>query len=161
QNEAVFGVRYHEESIDRKKYEFEDSFSDPPEGDERLKVKVRAVAAYAQNTFLHGNWTVTPGIRFERITYDKSLYGGDALDELDENLNSSTRMLLTSISATWNLLTSTTIFAGIHRGFVLPRPDLDVSDSGIVPTHPEISVTSEIGVPTSYFRAGNAEGTLF
>ena len=161
QNEAVFGVRYHEESIDRKKYEFEDSFSDPPEGDERLKVKVRAVAAYAQNTFLHGNWTVTPGIRFERITYDKSLYGGDALDELDDKLKHSKSMVLPGIGVTWNRLPSTTIFAGIHRGFAPPRPDRDVSDSGLVPTDPEISVTSEIGVRTSYFRAGNAEATLF
>ncbi len=160
-NEAIFGVRYHEEWIDRKKYEFDDSFSDPPEGDERLKVKVRALAAYAQNAFMHGNWTVTPGIRFEHIKYDKSLYGGDELDELDDSLEYSKSLVLPGIGVTWNGLPSTTIFAGIHRGFAPPRPDRDAGDSGLIATDPEISVTSEVGVRTSYFSAGSAEATLF
>lgn len=160
-SEAIFGVRYHEERIDRKKYEFDESFSDPAVGDERLKLKVRALAAYAQNTFLHGHWAITPGIRFERITYDKSLYSGDALNELDDSLKHSKSVALPGIGVAWNGLPSTTIFAGVHRGFAPPRPDRDVGSSGLIPTRPEMSVTTEIGVRTSALRAGHAEATLF
>lgn len=160
-SEAVFGVRYHEESIDRKKYEFDTSFSDPAIGDERLKLKVRALAAYAQNTFLHGHWAVTPGIRFERITYDKALYSGDALNELDDSLKHSKSVALPGIGVAWNGLPSTTIFAGVHKGFAPPRPDRDVGSSGLIPTRPEMSVTTEVGMRTSALRSGYAEATLF
>lgn len=160
-SEAIFGVRYHEERIDRKKYEFEDSFSDPAVGDERLKMKVRALAAYAQNTFLHGDWAITPGIRFERITYDKALYGGDALNELDDTLKHSKSVALPGLGVAWKGLPSTTVFAGVHKGFAPPRPDRDIGESGLVPTRPETSITTEFGVRTSALRSGYAEATLF
>lgn len=160
-SEAVFGVRYHEEKIDRKKYEFEESFSEPGIGDERLKLNVKALAAYAQNTFHHGDWSVTPGVRLERISYDKALYSGDALNELDDKLKHTKSVVLPGIGVAWNGLKSTTIFAGVHRGFAPPRPDRDVGASGLVSTQPEMSVTTEFGVRTSALRAGYAEATLF
>jgi Fe(3+) dicitrate transport protein len=160
-SEAVFGVRYHEERIDRKKFEFENSFSDVPEGDERLKLKVRALAAYAQNTFQHGPWAVTPGIRFERMTYDKALYGGDTLNQLDDSLKHSKSVALPGIGVAWNGLPLTTIFAGVHKGFAPPRPDRDIGSSGLIPTRPEMSVTTEFGMRTSALRSGYAEATLF
>lgn len=160
-SEAVVGVRYHEERIDRKKYEFEDSFSDPRIGDERLKLNVKALAAYAQNTFFHGDWSLTPGIRFERITYDRALYSGDALNELDDSLKHSRSVALPGIGVAWNGLKSATIFAGVHKGFAPPRPDRDIGSSGLIPTRPEMSVTSEIGVRTSALRGGYGEATLF
>ncbi|MFY8064290.1 MAG: TonB-dependent receptor family protein, partial [Usitatibacteraceae bacterium] len=64
ENETVVGFRYHEERIDRKKYTFDPNFTASAEEDERLKVNVKAMAAYAQNTFLTGDWAVTPGVRF-------------------------------------------------------------------------------------------------
>ncbi len=161
QNEAVFGVRYHQEKIDRKKFEFDTGFSDEPEGDERLQLDVRAISAYAQNTFLFGDWSVTPGIRYERITYDKSLYSGDALDELDDSLEYSKSLVLPGIGVTWNGLQSTTLFAGIHRGFAPPRPDRDVNDGILVQTRPEISITTEVGVRSSALKSGTVEATLF
>lgn len=161
QNEAVFGFRYHQERIDRKKYEFDTAFTDTPEGDERLKLNVRAVAAYAQNTFLHGDWAVTPGIRFERISYDKSLLSGDALDQLVDSLKHSKSLALPGLGVAWNGLPSTTVFAGVHKGFAPPRPDRDIDGSRLYATRPETAITSEIGVRTSAFRAGSAEATLF
>ena len=164
QNEAVFGFRYHEERIDRKKYEVDTTFANP-EGDERLKLNVRAIAAYAQNTFLKDDWAVTPGIRFERISYDKSLFSGDALDVLDDSLKHSKSLALPGLGVAWNGLESTTIFAGVHKGFAPPRPDRDVAevngDNKLQTTRPETAITSEIGVRTSAFKAGSAEATLF
>jgi Fe(3+) dicitrate transport protein len=164
-NEAVFGFRYHEERIDRKKYEFNGDFANPPLGDERLKLNVRAVAAYAQNTFLHGDWAVTPGIRFERISYDKALFEGDALDEptqgVTNTLKHSKSLALPGLGVAWNGLQSTTVFAGVHKGFAPPRPDRDVGANGLIATRPETAITSELGVRTSAFKAGTAEATLF
>ena len=166
ENETVVGFRYHEERIDRKKYIFSNgTFADPAEEDERLKVNVKAMAAYAQNTFLTGDWAVTPGIRFERISYDKKLYSdefnGPGFSDLDASLKHSKSLALPGLGVAWNGLQSTTVFAGIHKGFAPPRPDRDINDDVIVATRPETSITSEFGVRSAALKSGSVEATLF
>jgi Fe(3+) dicitrate transport protein len=168
ENETVVGFRYHEERIDRKKYVFSNGrFADLAEEDERLKVNVKAMAAYAQNTFLTGDWAVTPGVRFERISYDKSLYSPDAglsgasFTEIDTTLKHSKSLMLPGLGVAWNGLPSTTVFGGIHKGFAPPRPDRDVDGADLYPTRPETSITSEIGVRSSALKSGSVEATLF
>ena len=166
ENETVVGFRYHEERIDRKKYTFDPNFgfAAAAADDERLKLNVKAMAAYAQNTFLAGDWAVTPGIRFERITYDKSLFlppnPGDSF-ALADSLKHSKSLALPGLGVAWNGLQSTTVFAGIHKGFAPPRPDRDINDDVIVATRPETSITSEIGVRSAALKAGSVEATLF
>jgi len=163
ENETVVGFRYHEERIDRKKYTFDPNvgFAAAAEEEERLKVNVKAMAAYAQNTFLTGDWAVTPGVRFERITYDKGLYSGAGFGDLDSSLKHSKSLALPGLGVAWNGLSSTTVFAGVHKGFAPPRPDRDIGDTGLVPTRPETSITSEIGVRSSALKSGSVEATLF
>ncbi len=166
ENETVVGFRYHEERIDRKKYIFSNgTFADPAEEDERLKVNVKAMAAYAQNTFLTGDWAVTPGVRFERISYDKTLYSPDvgvaSFSEIDATLKHSKSLMLPGLGVAWNGLPSTTVFGGIHKGFAPPRPDRDVAGGGLYATRPETSITSEIGIRSSALKSGSVEATLF
>ncbi len=161
ENETVVGLRYHEERIDRKKYTFDPDFTAAAAEDERLKVNVKAMAAYAQNTFLTGDWAVTPGVRFERITYDKGLYSGAGFGDLDSSLKHSKSLALPGLGVAWNGLSSTTVFAGVHKGFAPPRPDRDIGDTGLVPTRPETSITSEIGVRSAALKSGSVEATLF
>lgn len=165
ENETVVGFRYHEERIDRKKYTFDPDFSATAAEDERLKVNVKAMAAYAQNTFLSGDWAVTPGVRFERISYDKTFYstevGGAGFSDIDSSLKHSKSLVLPGLGLAWNGLSSTTVFAGVHKGFAPPRPDRDVNDSVIRATRPETSITSEFGVRTSALKSGSVEATLF
>jgi Fe(3+) dicitrate transport protein len=61
----------------------------------------------------------------------------------------------------WNGLSSTTVFAGVHKGFAPPRPDRDVEADVILPTRPETSITSEFGIRTSALKSGSVEATLF
>jgi Fe(3+) dicitrate transport protein len=167
ENETVVGFRYHEERIDRKKYTFDPlvGFSAAAEEDERLKVNVKAMAAYAQNTFLTGDWAVTPGVRFERISYDKTLYSPDvgiaSFSEIDTTLKHSKSLMLPGLGVAWNGLPSTTVFGGIHKGFAPPRPDRDIDGATIHATRPETSITSEIGVRSSALKSGSVEATLF
>jgi Fe(3+) dicitrate transport protein len=161
ENETVVGFRYHEERIDRKKYTFDPDFTATAEEDERLKVNVKAMAAYAQNTFLSGDWAVTPGVRFERISYDKVLYSGAGFSTVDDSLKYSKSLVLPGLGVAWNGLSSTTVFAGVHKGFAPPRPDRDVEADVILPTRPETSITSEFGIRTSALKSGSVEATLF
>jgi Fe(3+) dicitrate transport protein len=94
--------------------------------DERLTAKIKAISYYAQNTFIMGDWTLTPGLRLEDVTSRKNLYSsatGAAFDTLESNLTTSKLQALPGLGWTWNGLNGTTVFGGIHRGFAPPRPD--------------------------------------
>lgn len=160
QNDAVLGLRYHDEKVDRQKYELDGSLFGEPEFDERLTIDVKALAAYAQNTFHVGNWTFTPGVRVEDVTYDKVLFEGDPTAPVDSRKNSQTTVL-PGFGLTWNGIENTTLFAGVHKGFSPPRPDRDVDDGTIFATEPEIAIISELGVRTRAFKGVSLEATAF
>lgn len=160
QNDAVVGFRYHNEEIDRQKYELDGSLQGAPIFDERLTIDVQAMSYFAQNTFYAGNWTFTPGIRFEDVEYDKVLFEGDPDVPVDARVNNQSTVL-PGFGLTWNGIQNTTLFAGIHKGFAPPRPDRDVDDGTIFSTKPEISITTEVGARSRAFKGVNLEATLF
>ena len=162
-NQAILGFRYHAEKIDRRKFEG-DAFNDTTEADERLSAKIKAVSYYAQNTFISGDWTVTPGLRLEDVTSRKNLYSsatGAAFDTLESNLTTSKLQALPGLGWTWNGLNGTTVFGGIHRGFAPPRPDRDIDDNTLQKVTPELSTTTELGVRTGLLKSGHLEATVF
>jgi Fe(3+) dicitrate transport protein len=159
-NEATVGIRYHNEKVDRQKFELDGGLQGAPIFDERLTIDVDAMAYYAANTFYVGNWTFTPGLRFEDVKYDRVLYEGDP-DAPADTLGSTQSTLLPGFGLTWNGLANTTLFAGIHKGFSPPRPDRDIDDGTIFDTQPEIAVTTEFGVRTRAIKGVNLEATAF
>ena len=159
QNESIFGFRYHQEDIDRKKYEG-NSLSDTNDPDERLTAKIKALSYYAQNTFFAGDWTFTPGLRLEDVTSIKDLYESDFNDS-EDSLKTSKLQALPGLGFTWNGLKNATVFGGVHRGFAPPRPDRDIGNDTLQRVTPELSTTTEIGVRSSVLQSGYVESTLF
>jgi Fe(3+) dicitrate transport protein len=162
-NQAILGFRYHAEKIDRRKFEG-DAFNDTTQADERLSAKIKAISYYAQNTFISGDWTITPGLRLEDVTSRKNLYSsatGAAFDVLENNLTTSKLQALPGLGWTWNGLNDTTVFGGIHRGFAPPRPDRDIDDNTLQKVMPELSTTTELGVRTGLLKSGHLEATVF
>jgi Fe(3+) dicitrate transport protein len=160
QNQAVFGFRFHEEKIDRKKYEG-DSLYETNDADERLTAKIKALSYYAQNTFFAGDWSFTPGLRLEDVKSRKSLYTNSDFDTPDNSLTTSKLQALPGFGFTWNGLKNATVFGGIHRGFAPPRPDRDVDDDTLQRVTPELSNTTEVGIRSSVLQSGYIESTLF
>lgn len=163
-SETIVGFRYHTEDIDRKKFEF-DSFADTtPTADEQLVADIQATALYAQNTFLAGNWTITPGLRLEQIEQTKVLFTGIANDnpnfQFADQLSTNETETLPGIGFTWNGLENTTIFGGIHRGFSPPRPDRDIENDTLQKVTPELATVTELGF-RQQLAAGGFEATLF
>lgn len=159
-NQAVIGARYHEEDIDRKKFTGS-SFNVTNDADERLTAKIKALSYYAQNTFITGDWTFTPGLRIEDVTSNKKLYeNGDFANSVD-SLTTSKTQLLPGFGMTWNGLTNATVFGGVHRGFAPPRPDRDIDGSSLQRVTPELSTTTEVGIRSGILQSGYIEGTLF
>lgn len=171
-SDAVIGFRYNEESQQRRQFRDFDPRSQNlsfiktrvlPRED--LKIDVRAMSYYAQNTFYVGDWSFTPGIRLEDIHTNINILRADN-DPQNSRINTKVTEALPGFGLTWNGLQNTTIFAGIHKGIAPPRPSRDLGnindDPTLLPrTDPETSINSEIGFRTRYFEGVTFESTLF
>ncbi len=117
-----------------------------------------ATSAYVQNRFIFGDFSVTPGVRVERI------------DILRRNMlampiaegRTTVSEIIPGIGFAYSGLPKTTIFAGIHRGFSPPRAeDIIGNNGGVVELDPERSWNYEFGVRSTPVRGLRLEGTFF
>jgi len=175
ESDAVIGFRYHEEDIKRRQFRgndptgqslsfIKDNLGLVPEREallrEDIRFKVEAQSYYAQNTLYAGDWSITPGLRFEdfKIKTDIRQEGGDPADAQATN---SKDKLLPGLGVAWNGIANTTVFAGVHKGFAPPRPNRDIDDTNISNTRPEESVNWELGFRSNYYKGISVESTFF
>ena len=162
QNEAIFGFRYHQEDIDRKKFNLTGSLTGAESPNERLTADIKARAYYAQNTFFTGDWSFTPGLRLEDVSSKKVLSDGANFGNVLSTLTTSKLQALPGFGFTWNGLKESTVFGGIHKGFAPPRPDRDLNANSILQrVTPELSITTELGIRSSVLGSGYVESTFF
>ena len=165
-SEAVVGVRYHTEEVTRRRFN-----GLTPTARERSpgtafrdwnEIEVDAWSAFVQNTVFVGDWTLTPGVRVERIEARNRARRKNFAD-VDITLKDRNTVVLPGFGVTWYGLPGTTVFAGVHRGFAPPRPDdnLDPTDPDLDPVRPERSTNFELGI-RSHVRDGLfVEASLF
>jgi Fe(3+) dicitrate transport protein len=149
---ASFGLENHFEASVRAHYEVQERRQENgtsptarsgtvTENNER---RVDAYSAFAQNRFVMGRWTVTPGVRVEHIKYERTnnLTGASGDDTLTK--------WLPALGGTFNVSSATTLYAGVHRGFSPPRVEDLISNTGATSAEvPEDdAVEMEIGVRT-------------
>lgn len=181
-SDAVIGFRYHEEDIMRNQFRGADprfqslsyaqSFRNVNGGTghrEQIDIQVEAKSYYAQNTFYVGDWSLTPGVRYEdiRIKTDVMRAEGQPQNNPESDLTNNQSKLLPGFGVAWNGIASTTVFAGVHKGFAPPRPDRDIDAPGgantavVSRTRPEESTNWELGVRSRYFTGIGFEATVF
>lgn len=118
--------------------------------------ETEAYSAFVQNRFSSGRWSVTPGLRYERIESERT----DNLTRVTGT--DSLRQWIPSLGATYNLAPTTTIFAGVHRGFAPPRTEDVIAGTGTsTDVGPEISTNWELGVRSEPRPGTNLQATLF
>ncbi|HYG78976.1 MAG TPA: TonB-dependent receptor [Pyrinomonadaceae bacterium] len=160
-NEADFGGRIHFETQERRQEN-----GDLPTSRSGLTVENNrrtnaAYSAFVQNRFLFGRLTVTPGLRVERINFERTnrLAGGGA----GVTGRTSLTQWVPGLGVSYSPAQSTTIFAGVHRGFAPPRTEdiINNATGGSVDLDPELSWNYEVGV-RSIPRSGlQLEATFF
>jgi Fe(3+) dicitrate transport protein len=183
-SEAVIGFRYHEEDILRNQFRgFDSRFHDlnfargyqgVDEDDgragwhnEQIETQVVAYSYYVQNSIFMGDWTVTPGLRFEDVkqTTDYVRTEGAAPTNPEKRFTYNFTELLPGLGVTYDGLEDTTLFAGIHKGFAPARPsrevDADEPDASFLATDPEQSWNYELGLRSTAVKGLQAEATLF
>jgi len=117
----------------------------------------RAYAAFVSNRIEFGeNVVVTPIMRYESIENrrENRLTGRIGTDTLNE--------WIPGIGASWKFTQTTTLFAGVHRGFAPPRTE-DIIDGNGTSTDvgAERSLNTELGVRTETLDGLSAQLTLF
>ena len=152
-NRIILGARLHRDGVDR--FQWRDRYS-MDNGNMNLVTpgvhgtagnrveSATALATYLRATIHLGDFTLTPGLRNEKIAFERYDYGSSDLDRLgdgDYRIN-NVSVLLPGLGLNYNVSSSLDIFAGIHRGFIPPgsRPE----------TNPELSINSELGLRYSH-----------
>lgn len=177
QSDAVIGFRYHKEDIKRRQFRGNDARAQSlsflkanaelpgvpgsvADFREDIRIDVDAKSYYAQNTFYAGDWSFTPGVRYEDVKLKTTILQaeGDAGFATRTNRNSE---VLPGFGMAWNGISNTTVFAGVHKGFAPPRPDRDIDELRIDNTDPETSINWELGVRSTYYKGVSFESTLF
>ncbi|MBU2891799.1 TonB-dependent receptor [Colwellia sp. D2M02] len=183
-SEAIIGVRYHREDIQRHQFrgydsrfqslDFAKTYTDVDQDDNRagwhqehIQIDVTARSYYIKNAFKTGAWTITPGLRLEDITAttDYIRTEGAAPKNPEKRYTQSHSELLPGIGATYEINNNTTVFAGVHQGFSPARPNRDIEDenpdASYLATKPEQSTNYEFGFRSTEITTISLDTTLF
>jgi len=156
------GVRYHVEDQFRVQANGDGPTSRDPGTGRNAGIRedsdraVEARSAFVQNRFDFGRWTITPGVRFEHVDYERTdnLTGATGKSTVDE--------VVPGIGATVEVLPETVVFAGVHRGFAPPGvADIVTAAGGSVDLDAELSWNYELGVRASPREGLAYEATIF
>ncbi|MCS6997585.1 MAG: TonB-dependent receptor [Casimicrobiaceae bacterium] len=151
------GLKYHEEEQKRKQVN-----ANSPTGrtgtlaEDNIR-KTRAVSGFAAAHVEFAELaTVTPIVRFESIRNERinllaNARGRDTLNEV-----------IPGIGATWKLTPTSTLFAGVHRGFAPPRTEDVINNTGgSTEVKSERSLNTELGWRYESFDGYSAQVTFF
>lgn len=158
ESRADVGMRTHFELAERRQYLGEHAAARSGLLTRDNVLRTDAYSVFAQNRFLLGDWTVTPGLRLEHVRSEN-------VNRMQETrLRDAYTQWLPGLGAAYNGIPGATVFAGAHRGFAPPRP-ADILNprpgEGLVQVDPEVSWNYELGVRGSPFPGVRVEGTLF
>ena len=161
-SQAELGLRYHREDQYRLQANGDTPTARAPgsgpnggivEDNDR---EVEALSLFLQNRFVVGDWTVTPGVRFEQIDYSRTnnLMGQASSTDVDQ--------WIPGLGVTYAVGEGTVLFAGAHRGFGPPAvADILTNSGGSVELDPELSWNYELGVRSTLRPGIHVEATLF
>lgn len=160
-SDAELGFRAHFEMQDRRQENGSLPFSRTGvvvEDNERL---TDAFSAFAQNRFVVGRWTVTPGLRVERIFYERT--NRLARSGAGVTGTSDITAIVPGIGLAFNATHALTVFGGVHRGFAPPRAEdiINNTTGGAVDLDPELSWNYELGFRGLPFRGVRLDATFF
>lgn len=151
-----FGFRAHYETQDRRQVNL-NQFDAAQNGLRENNVRnTQAYSWFMTNRFNLGQFTATPGIRYEYIDYERRnrLNGVSGSDHLDA--------WLPSLGLTWNPHKMVTAFASAHRGFAPPRTEDVIGGTGTsTDVGAEKSVNWEVGARTSPLEGVDLQASFF
>lgn len=141
------GVRYHEDEEDRLqrnstyqqvagKLQLND-IGELGNAGNRVQ-EAQATALYIHDSIEFGNWTVTPGLRYESIDQMRTRYRGGENRTFRDSRDNHTSVFLPGLGAIYRINDGLSIVAGVHKGFTAPSNSPGVRE--------EEAINSELGL---------------
>lgn len=145
-HETDFGFRVHAERQDRlQKNGATPRARDGVIVEDNLRENL-ALSAFIQNRALVGRLTVTPGLRVERIYYERT--NRLANDGAGVSGRTEVAQWIPGIGAALAASRNLTMFGGVHRGFAPPRTEdiINNATGGVTELDAELSWNAEVGL---------------
>jgi len=155
-HDLEFGLRLHRDHEDR--FQWDDRFrmaagmlvmttAGVPGAQANRLVRASSIALFVQDRIEVGAFTLTPGIRMEKVDFTDTSWGGGDLERagLGTVRQNSAQAWIPGVGLAWALSPRLNVFGGVHRGFGPPGPGANEA------TRPEESWNLEIG---TRFRRG-------
>ncbi len=141
-----FGLRLHEDEEDR--FQRNDAFSQTngkialdylgSAGGAGNRVQsAQALAFYVHDEISVGNWTLSPGLRYEDIDQDRVRYSGGAARNFRDSRKNSTQVWLPGLGVSYQLTANWSFLGGAHKGFTAPTNSPGVDE--------EVAINYELG----------------
>ena len=156
-NELDLGFRAHAEDQERRQENGDRPTSRSGITVENNERRNHAYSGFVQNRLIFRDWTITPGVRLEHVSYERT-------NRL-LNVTGKTRVTqaVPGLGVAYSPGEKLNIFAGVHRGFAPPRTEdiINNTTGGAVDLDPELSWNYEAGVRTRFSPALRLDATFF
>jgi Fe(3+) dicitrate transport protein len=144
-SEAEMGLRAHFETQERRQENGETPTARSGLRVEDNRRENQAFSAFLQNRVLLGRLTLTPGLRVERIRYERL----NRLGRGGAGVSGQTALTewIGGFGLAWAAREKLSLFGGVHRGFAPPRTEDVISNAtgGTIELEPERSWNFEVG----------------
>jgi len=141
-----FGLRLHEDEEDR--FQRNDAYSQTngkialdylgSAGGAGNRVQsAQALAFFVHDEINVGNWTLSPGLRYEDIDQDRVRYTGGAARNFRDSRKNSTQVWLPGLGVSYQLTANWSLLGGAHKGFTAPTNSPGVDE--------EVAINYELG----------------
>jgi Fe(3+) dicitrate transport protein len=123
---------------------------------ERNERDTDAYSGFAQNKFILGDFSLTPGVRIEHVNFGRT-------NELEGDTGkSSLTEILPAFGTAYSPNDKFTTYFGFHGGFAPPRVEDAISNTGtLVDVGPEKSWNYELGIRTKPYTGAKLDAALF
>ena len=160
-HELDFGGRFHKE--DQKRLQLNGETPQARDGvviENNLR-RNAAVSAFVQNRLSLGRLALTPGVRLERIGFERT--NRLANSGLGVTGRIDRIQAIPGFGTTFDVGSGTVLYGGVHRGFAPPRTEdiINNSTGGAIDLDPELSWNYEAGVRHRVSELWQVEAAVF
>lgn len=94
----------------------------------------QATAFYVQDSIKFGDWTITPGVRYESIDQMRTRFRGGENRTFRDSRENHTSVLLPGLGVIYRISDKLSFVAGVHKGFTAPSNSAGVREEEAIDT---------------------------